>query len=324
MKNKFEKEKIKKVSKQSNIEKVFKSLQSLSMSSKSSKYSKSFIRPVSVHSADHCIETMSLVNFLPEIRKVVLEHFIAHCEKVGSDIDMVELLALSGGFCEVPPPPPVKSRKWCPPGVKVDKKTVVTEPENFKRMPKVVNGKCMARTWAKGCGTQCTHNTCVESDEYCTRHMKSAAIAVDESQPFPALGRIDHPRRVRRYDPNPKLLKWAWYNGDGLVEEVDEVPVEDDKAVEEVPVIEVPVDDVKVEEDTQDGDFPKKGIYQGVTYQFGKANIHGEHPVQTMVEGYMKVVGVWDDEEVVLNEDYESTHIFSITGDVDQVEVIWL
>ena len=172
---------------------------------------------MSVHSADYCIETMSLtgVALTMKFREWVIYEFISYCDTAGSDIDLAMLGKIGGEYCKTSLEDLPKSRKVSPPGVKVKKKKKkkeVVDPDNFKCMPEVVEGKCMARTFTDGWGTQCTRNTCAGSEDYCTRHMNSASNCKDKSQPYPALGRIDKPRCTSRFD-NGKDVIWRFYKG---------------------------------------------------------------------------------------------------------------
>jgi len=165
---------------------------------------------------------MSLASIVQKFRKIAITEFIAYCEKGGSDIDMVMLEQWGVLFCKESLDCPAKSRKG-PPGVKATKKKkdVITGDGNFERMPSVVVEKCMARTFAKGVGTQCTRKTCEGSEDYCTRHMKSAQDCHDKSELIPAFGRIDRPRCECRFDTRADI-GWRLWNGDGPVEIEDD------------------------------------------------------------------------------------------------------
>ena len=177
---------------------------------------------------------MSLISITEAFREIVIREFISYCEKAGSDIDNVMLSELCVSFCDTKlniselggsccdtklniskDMAPNKDKK------KKDKKKVDITPENFSRMPEVVVGKCMARTFAKGFGAQCSRNTCADSEDYCTRHLKSSLESTDKAQPYPALGRIDKPRCACRLD-NGLPLGWRLYLGTGPVEEICE------------------------------------------------------------------------------------------------------
>ena len=330
---------------------------------------------------------MSLISITGAFREIVIREFISYCEKAGSDIDNVMLSELGGSFCDTKhniskDMTPNKDQK------KKGKKKDDITPDNFSRMPEVVVGKCMARTFAKGFGAQCSRNTCADSEDYCTRHMKSSLESNDKAQPYPALGRIDKPRCACRLD-NGHPLGWRLYLGTGPVEEICEefdagvgvgddisIPeseefdtdhvvrsisaqnlvIDDDddddtlspepeiiisekvveeNAVENNVVEETVVEDTVVEENVveekvveekvvEENKFPKMGLFQGVKYLFGEENIHGENPVMIMgYKGQTSVVGTFTDDEVILNEEYESTHEFSAT-DPEQDDVIWI
>jgi hypothetical protein len=163
---------------------------------------------------------MSLISITGAFREIVIREFISYCEKAGSDIDNVMLSELGGSFCDTKhniskDMTPNKDQK------KKGKKKDDITPDNFSRMPEVVVGKCMARTFAKGFGAQCSRNTCADSEDYCTRHMKSSLESNDKAQPYPALGRIDKPRCACRLD-NGRPLGWRSYLGTGPVEEICE------------------------------------------------------------------------------------------------------
>lgn len=85
---------------------------------------------------------------------------------------------------------------------------------NFPRMPDIIAGKCMARTF--NCGFQCTRKKCADSGDYCTRHMKSA---IESNKNIPALGRIDQPRHMKRFD-NGDDIGWKHFIGSGEVEDI--------------------------------------------------------------------------------------------------------
>ena len=186
---------------------------------------------------------------ITKFRVVVLQEFLAYAEK-SSVIDMGTLRGIADSFTDEHPgdedlvidlsPPVVKKRGR--------KKKTVEESCDFCRMPEINEDKCMARTFAKGLGTQCSrkHSDCTE---YCKLHSK---------EEYPIFGRIDAPRALKKHGTD---MKCGWRNfmdgGNGVevppVEEVAEAPVEAEAPVvleAEAPVVmEAPAIDEQEQEE---------------------------------------------------------------------------
>ena len=189
----------------------------------------------------------SISTMITKFRVVVLQEFLAYAEK-SSVIDMGTLRGIADSFTDEHPgdedlvidlsPPVVKKRGR--------KKKTVEESCDFCRMPEINEDKCMARTFAKGLGTQCSrkHSDCTE---YCKLHSK---------EEYPIFGRIDAPRALKKHGTD---MKCGWRNfmdgGNGVevppVEEVAPVEAEAPVVLEaEAPVVmEAPAIDEQEQEE---------------------------------------------------------------------------
>jgi len=142
-----------------------------------------------------------------EVCAIVMDRFVLFCQKSHGSIDMEMLNALITEFSGIPPcrvntaPEQVKAKK-----AKSRKKA--TEECDFCRMPEPDQDKCMARSFGKGCGTQCTRKS--KDSDYCGTHTKQLSEAGD-----PPLGRIDEPRRLMRADDDSKECGWKHFKNDG-------------------------------------------------------------------------------------------------------------
>ena len=176
---------------------------------------------------------MSLSSMVMKFRALVLDEFMTFAE-ASSLIDMDSLRAIADSFVDdrkihdeamstSDMSPVVTKQKR---GRK--KKKTVEESCDFCRMPEINEGKCMARTFAKGWGTQCTRNHS-NGIEYCKLHAKET---------HPVLGRIDEPRRLKKRGGDT-LCGWRFFTDGGEGVEVDEVVASVEEVVapveEEVP-----------------------------------------------------------------------------------------
>jgi hypothetical protein len=135
--------------------------------------------------------------------------FRVFCEKSHDAIDLEMLTALITEYSGTPissttVPESVKSTK-----AKRAKKVKTDEDAcGFCRMPEPSPGKCMARSFGKGFGTQCTRTS--KDGDYCGMHLKGLSEAGD-----PPMGRIDAPRRLMRADETTKECGWKHFKDDG-------------------------------------------------------------------------------------------------------------
>jgi hypothetical protein len=161
---------------------------------------------------------MSLMSVTQQFRKVVLTEFQQFCENAGfGDTEMLaqmcaEYLKTPPSAKESPREEPVKVKKGR------GKKKAPEESCDFCRMPEPNTEKCLARSFAKGLGYQCTRK---HSDgDYCKMHAKQF-VEHDE----PAFGRIDQPRTLMKHDGNGEC-GWKHFNDSGNgTENVDQETV---------------------------------------------------------------------------------------------------
>ena len=165
-----------------------------------------------------------------KFRVVVLQEFLAYAEK-SSVIDMGTLRGIADSFTDEHPgdddlvidlSPPVAKKRG-------RKKKKEEDTCDFCRMPEINEEKCMGRCFAKGRGFQCSRKR-LSDTEYCKMHAQND---------HPVLGRIDEPRRLKKYGSDA-ACGWRWFvdGGDGI-EVVLPAPVEDDahSLVEEADIV---------------------------------------------------------------------------------------
>jgi hypothetical protein len=147
----------------------------------------------------------------------VLEEFRLFCGKGESPIDPGLIQALITEYTEslhtreaLPvSSPPVKK------GKRGGKKASVEEACDFCRMPVPDPDTCMARTHAKGLGTQCGSKP--KEGEYCKTHHKQS---VANECGLPTFGRIEHPRHLVKHDGKGEC-GWKHYKaGEDGVEDI--------------------------------------------------------------------------------------------------------
>ena len=174
---------------------------------------------------------MSLMNLTREFKMSVMGEFLKHCEGSPANVDPTMLSMLVSSYMgEEVEFPKVEKKKRGPKSPKANSpKAKKSEGDlKFERMPEVVEGKCMARSFAGGFGTQCTRKHC-NGSEYCKTHQKS----LDE-EGVPKFGRIDCPRERSRCLTNSGVCGWKYFNGEGEVEEVCQVIERSDSEATEI------------------------------------------------------------------------------------------
>jgi len=161
---------------------------------------------------------MSLMNLAGEFKKLVMCEFLKHCDGSPANVDPTMLSMLVSSYMGEEVEFPKMEKKKRGPKPKSPKAKKSEGDMKFERMPEVVDGKCMARSFAGGLGTQCTRKHSSGS-EYCKTHQKSV-----NDEGIPKFGRIDLPR-MRCCQDNSGECGWKYFNGDGDVEEVTVCPV---------------------------------------------------------------------------------------------------
>jgi len=190
---------------------------------------------------------MSLNVLAQGIRGVVMGEFMKHCDGSPANVDpsMLAMLVSSylGEDVEFPKTEIKPSKKEVSKRGRKPKTHKLEVPVEFKRMPDIEDGKCMARSYAKGFGTQCTRRH-TDGSEYCKTHCKSL-----NADGIPPLGRIDRPRQRHRFDDPTREEKWKYFNGDGEVEicevcEVCDDSVESDCGSDATEIMDVSMEEV--------------------------------------------------------------------------------
>jgi hypothetical protein len=156
-----------------------------------------------------------------QFRKVVLTEFQQFCENAGfGDTEMLaqmcaEYLKTPPSAKESPREEPVKVKKGR------GKKKAPEESCDFCRMPEPNTEKCLARSFAKGLGYQCTRQH--TDGDYCKMHAKQFVEYGNT-----AFGRIDEPRKLMRNDGKGVRGEsgWTHFNDSGNgTENVDQETV---------------------------------------------------------------------------------------------------
>jgi hypothetical protein len=207
--------------------------------------------------------------------------FRVFCEKSHDAIDLEMLTALITEYSGTPirsttVPESVKSTK-----AKRAKKVKTDEDAcGFCRMPEPSPGKCMARSFGKGFGTQCTRTS--KDGDYCGMHLKGLSEAGD-----PPMGRIDAPRRLMRADETTKECGWKHFKDDGSgVEDIT------DEAVGVGPN-----EDIQ-ESSVQESSAPEGGQVQVSSVQEPSAPEGGEEEEDPDIDPNIDAPGPADTQEV--------------------------